>query len=106
MKFAGYGVLLVAWIATPFLIERHAVDLLVFCGLYAIAGAGVGFLLGQGGIVNLGQAAFYGLAAYSSAFCSTRLGLPAPRSRSYQAMARRRRRRPRPTYSGLRIGWA
>lgn len=62
----------------PLVLERHAVDLLVFCGLYAIAGAGVGFLLGQGGIVNLGQAAFYGIGGYASAYCSARMGWPAP----------------------------
>lgn len=70
----GAGLFLVL----PLVLERHAVDLLVFCGLYAIAGAGVGFLLGQGGIVNLGQAAFYGIGGYSSAYCSARLGWPAP----------------------------
>ncbi|MGQ3672743.1 branched-chain amino acid ABC transporter permease [Xanthobacter sp. TB0136] len=67
----------VAFLLLPFLLERHAVDLLVFCGLYAIAGAGVGFLLGQGGIVNLGQAAFYGIGGYASAYCSVQLGWPA-----------------------------
>lgn len=66
------------FLSLPLVLERHAVDLLVFCGLYAIAGAGVGFLLGQGGIVNLGQAAFYGIGGYASAFCSARLGWPAP----------------------------
>lgn len=67
----------VAFLLLPFLLERHTVDLLVFCGLYAIAGAGVGFLLGQGGIVNLGQAAFYGIGGYASAYCSVQLGWPA-----------------------------
>ncbi|MCG5237965.1 branched-chain amino acid ABC transporter permease [Xanthobacter oligotrophicus] len=66
-----------AFLVLPLVLERHAVDLLVFCGLYAIAGAGVGFLLGQGGIVNLGQAAFYGIGGYASAYCSARLGWPA-----------------------------
>lgn len=70
----GAGLFLVL----PLVLERHAVDLLVFCGLYAIAGAGVGFLLGQNGIVNLGQAAFYGIGGYASAYCSARLGWPAP----------------------------
>lgn len=65
------------FLVLPLVLERHAVDLLVFCGLYAIAGAGVGFLLGQGGIVNLGQAAFYGIGGYASAYCSARLGWPA-----------------------------
>ncbi len=67
----------IGFAALPFLLERHTVDLLVFCGLYAIAGAGVGFLLGQGGIVNLGQTAFYGVGGYASAYCTTRLGWPA-----------------------------
>ncbi|UJX44212.1 branched-chain amino acid ABC transporter permease [Xanthobacter sp. YC-JY1] len=66
------------YLILPLVLERHAVDLLVFCGLYAIAGAGVGFLLGQGGIVNLGQAAFYGIGGYASAYCSARLGWPTP----------------------------
>lgn len=78
MKHAGYIGLALLWAVLPFVVERHAVDLLVFCGFYAVAGAGVGFLLGQGGIVNLGQAAFYGLGAYSSAYCTVQLGLPAP----------------------------
>lgn len=77
---AKYALLVLAasvFLALPFLLERHAVDVLVFCGLYAIAGAGVGFLLGQGGIVNLGQAAFYGIGGYASAYCTARLGWPA-----------------------------
>ncbi len=79
--FAGKAALIALgialFLALPFVLERHAVDLLVFCGLYAIAGAGVGFVLGQGGIVNLGQAAFYGIGGYASAYCSARLGWPA-----------------------------
>ncbi|PZU24674.1 MAG: branched-chain amino acid ABC transporter permease [Shinella sp.] len=78
MKYSGYILLAIVWLALPFVLERHAIDLLVFCGFYAVAGAGVGFLLGQGGIVNLGQAAFYGLGAYSSAYCTVQFGLPAP----------------------------
>jgi branched-chain amino acid transport system permease protein len=78
MKYLGWIVALVVWAVLPFVLPRHAVDLLVFCGLYAIAGAGVGFLLGQGGICNIGQAAFYGFGAYSSAYCTVELGWPAP----------------------------
>jgi len=78
MKYVWWGILLVVWAVLPFVLPRHAVDLLVFCGLYAIAGAGVGFLLGQGGICNMGQAAFYGFGAYSSGYCTAVLGWPSP----------------------------
>ena len=37
---------------------------------------GVGLLLGQCGIVNLGQAAFYGLGAYSCAYLTVEMGYP------------------------------
>lgn len=60
----------------PLLLTRQHVDLLVFAGLYAIAGLGVGLLLGQCGIVNLAQAFFYGVGAYSSAYVTASLGLP------------------------------
>jgi branched-chain amino acid transport system permease protein len=52
--------------------------MLVFSALYTIAGLGVTFLLGQCGIVSLAQSVFYGIGAYSSAYCSTHYGWPAP----------------------------
>lgn len=61
--------------ALPFLLSRAYVDLLVFAGIYSIAGLGVGLLLGQCGIVNLAQAFFYGIGAYSSAYLTVNLGL-------------------------------
>lgn len=68
----------VVWALAPLLMTRHMVDLLVFSGLFTIGGLGVGLLLGQCGIVNLAQAAFYGIGAYSSGYFSVELGLPAP----------------------------
>lgn len=60
------------WLAIPAFVSRSMADLLVFTALYAIAGLGVAFLLGQCGIVSLAQSAFYGVGAYSTAyFCST-----------------------------------
>lgn len=69
-------VLLLAWALAPQLLSRHLVDLFVFAGLFTIGGLGVGLLLGQCGIVNLAQAVFYGIGAYSSAYLTTQLGLP------------------------------
>ena len=70
------AVALVVWAALPFFVPRNVADLLVFTGIYTIAGLGIGLLLGHCGIVNLAQATFYGLGAYASAYCTVMLGLP------------------------------
>ena len=64
------------WALLPHVLSRHLTDLLVFTAIYTIAGVGVGLLLGQCGIVNLGQAAFYGIGAYSCAYLTVELGYP------------------------------
>ena len=69
---------LVVWAALPWFLGRGAVDILVFAGLYTIAGLGVSFLLGQCGIVSLAQSGFYGIGAYAAAYCTTAFGLPVP----------------------------
>ena len=50
------AVALVVWAALPFVVPRNIADLLVFTGIYTIAGLGIGLLLGHCGIVNLAQA--------------------------------------------------
>jgi branched-chain amino acid transport system permease protein len=69
---------LVAWAVLPNFLGRGAIDILVFTGLYTIAGLGVSFLLGQCGIVSLAQSGFYGIGAYAAAYGTTTLGLPIP----------------------------
>jgi branched-chain amino acid transport system permease protein len=64
------------WAMLPLVLTRHLTDLLVFTAIYTVAGIGVGLLLGQCGIVNLGQAAFYGIGAYSCAYLTVELGYP------------------------------
>ncbi|MBC7938703.1 MAG: branched-chain amino acid ABC transporter permease [Chitinophagaceae bacterium] len=66
---------LMLWAVLPPLLSYALTDLLVFTSLYYIAGLGVGLALGQCGIVNLGQAVFFGIGAYASAALSTR-GVP------------------------------
>jgi branched-chain amino acid transport system permease protein len=70
------GLGLIAWAILPQFLPRNYCDLLVFTGIYAIAGLGIGLLLGHCGIVNLAQAIFYGIGAYASAYCTVMLGLP------------------------------
>lgn len=67
----------IAWLALPQVLSLHYVDVLNFAAILAIGGLGVGLLLGQCGIVNLGQAAFYGCGAYVTAYATTVLGWPA-----------------------------
>jgi branched-chain amino acid transport system permease protein len=67
---------LCVWSLLPFLLPRNLTDLLVFAGIYTIAGLGVGLLLGHCGIVNLAQAVFYGIGAYSTAYLTVEVGAP------------------------------
>ncbi|MGE0800033.1 MAG: branched-chain amino acid ABC transporter permease, partial [Lautropia sp.] len=62
--------------AAPLVLPVHYVDMLVFAAILAIGGLGVGFLLGQAGIINLAQAAFYGIGAYATAHVTVAWQLP------------------------------
>src|ERR1700743_3810293 len=68
-------IVLFIWAALPLGLPRNIVDLLVFSGIYTIAGLGVSLLLGHCGIVNLAQALFYGICAYSTAYVTTGMNL-------------------------------
>jgi branched-chain amino acid transport system permease protein len=68
-------ILLAIWVALPQFLPRNITDLLVFAGIYTIAGLGVSLLLGHCGIVNLAQAVFYGIGAYSTAYLTTEMNL-------------------------------
>jgi branched-chain amino acid transport system permease protein len=76
MRLFALAVALLAWAVLPALLPRNLVDLLVFAGIYAIAGLGVGLLLGHCGIVNLAQAVFYGIGSYATAYLTVEMGLP------------------------------
>jgi branched-chain amino acid transport system permease protein len=67
---------LMVWAILPLILSRYMTDLLVFTAIYTICGLGVGLLLGHCGIVNLGQAAFYGIGAYACAFLTVEQGYP------------------------------
>ena len=79
MIYSRIGILvsIAICLVVPLFLSRSIVDLLVFAGIYVIAGLGVGLLLGQCGIANLGQTVFYGIGAYSSAYLTVQLGAPA-----------------------------
>lgn len=74
LPYVVVGVVL--WAVLPGLVSRHVVDLLIFAGLYTIAGLGVSYLLGHCGIVCLAQSMFYGIGAYCVAYFSAQHALP------------------------------
>ena len=46
---------------------------ITFVGIYVIVAIGLGLLMGYAGQISLGQAAFYGLGAYTTAVLTTTL---------------------------------
>jgi branched-chain amino acid transport system permease protein len=67
--------LLVAPLALP---NDYYLSICILGCLSAIIVVGLNLLIGFAGQVSLGHAAFYGLGAYTTAICTTRLGLPIP----------------------------
>lgn len=76
MHWLVVALVVALFVVAPLILPRQHVDVLVFAGIYAIAGLGVGLLLGQCGIVNLAMAVFYGIGAYASAWATVTQGLP------------------------------
>ena len=71
----AYGALVLGLLAAPVVLDGYLVSLLIFSGVYAIAVVGLALLAGYAGQISLGQAAFFGIGAYTSALLTTRLGL-------------------------------
>ncbi len=59
----------------PFLVSTYGLRLLDLSLMSAVAVVGLCFAFGYAGLLHLGQAAFVGIGAYSSALLATRLGL-------------------------------
>lgn len=58
------------------MVNEYLITLLSEIGIYAIAALGLNITMGYAGQVNLGQAAFVGIGAMTSAILTMRLGLP------------------------------
>jgi branched-chain amino acid transport system permease protein len=64
----GYLLLVVVWLAAPFVIQDKWLNILNFCGLLAIGAIGLNILTGFTGQVSLGHAFFIGCGAYTVAY--------------------------------------
>jgi ABC-type branched-subunit amino acid transport system ATPase component/ABC-type branched-subunit amino acid transport system permease subunit len=60
--------------AAPFYATSFTITLLNYIGIYALVALGVVLLTGFGGLTSFGQAAFVGIAAYSTAWLTTAEG--------------------------------
>lgn len=83
MKLAGVqqtkwlGVLVLALLILIFplvITQSFYLTQATFAGIYAIVAIGLGLLMGYAGQISLGQAAFYGIGAYTTAVLTTTLG--------------------------------
>lgn len=62
--------------ASPLFLDAYWLDLLNNVGLYVLLALSLNVILGDAGLFNMGQAAFYAVGAYTAAILNTRLGLP------------------------------
>src|SRR5277367_2875863 len=70
-----YGLLGLALIAAPFVLEEYYIGELSFVFIYSLIGLALMLLVGYTGQVSLGHAAFLGIGAYAHAYF-LKLGVP------------------------------
>lgn len=73
---ASYALAAAVLASAPFLLDAYWVDVLNSVGLYALLALSLNLILGDAGLFNMGQAAFYAVGAYVAAILSTRLHVP------------------------------
>ena len=77
-SLVSLAVLIAVMVAYPFLplINNYWIDVGFFVGIYALLGLGLNIMLGEVGLFNLGQAAFYAIGAYTTGILYTQLHIP------------------------------
>lgn len=63
-------------ILPAFLTNNYQISILILIALYTILTVGLSLLMGYAGQISLGQAVFYGLGGYITAWLTVRVGLP------------------------------
>ena len=74
MLSAVAALIVLPWIES----DKFVLHLLSLIAIASIVAMGLLLLLGYSGQLSIGQAAFYGIGAYTSALMTTKLGLPFP----------------------------
>ena len=66
-----------AIVVAPFLLgEGYELHLLILSAIFTILASGLSLIVGFGGLLSLGHAAFFGIGAYTSALLFLKLGVP------------------------------
>jgi len=63
------------WVAGKIPAINNYPDIMIFAGIYCLITIGLSILMGYGGQISLGQAAFYGIGAYVSGILTAKYGL-------------------------------
>jgi branched-chain amino acid transport system permease protein len=71
------GILVALLVIAPLTLKPFYITLLNYIGLYSMVAIGLVLLTGVGGLTSFGQAAFVGIAAYTTAVLTTASDLPA-----------------------------
>jgi branched-chain amino acid transport system permease protein len=69
------GIILLCF--APYLLGQYWLSIFIQIGYFGIAALGLNILVGFTGQISIGHAAFFGFGAFSSAYVSTQLGVPA-----------------------------
>ncbi|CAB1064300.1 ABC transporter, permease protein 2 (cluster 4, leucine/isoleucine/valine/benzoate) [Olavius sp. associated proteobacterium Delta 1] len=77
LPIAIFALLMVVfpWVAGKISVVANYPDLMVFAGIYCLITIGLSLLMGYGGQISLGQAAFFGIGAYVSGILTANYGL-------------------------------
>jgi len=73
-NFAIAGVIAICF--APLLLSEYWLSLLIQIGVFGIAALGLNVLVGFTGQISIGHAAFFGFGAFTSAYVSSKLGVP------------------------------
>ncbi|MDJ0348646.1 branched-chain amino acid ABC transporter ATP-binding protein/permease [Cryobacterium sp. PH29-G1] len=74
----GCAILIVVAIIIPFTASASMMNVAVFAMIFALPAIGLSLLMGLAGQVSLGQAAFFGIGAYTHAILLTKYDVPGP----------------------------
>jgi len=73
----GFAVLAVALLAVPVLLsDSYFVHVMIVALIFAMLASGLDLVMGYCGQFSFGQAAFYGIGAYTSALLALKAGWP------------------------------
>jgi len=68
-------IIVLPWVAGKITAINSYPDIMIFAGIYCLITIGLSILMGYGGQISLGQAAFYGIGAYVSGILTAKYGL-------------------------------